>query len=112
VDVVALACLVGLKASGLTWSAGGSRALSAALMVSFGCRRARSFRVAVVVARHDRYRDSIWSSDGEISVAASVSGHERVLRPSGAELGPARRVSVDGSGLALWQPMDGLTASR
>jgi hypothetical protein len=50
---VTLACLVGLKASGLTWSASGSRALTT-LVVSFGCRGARSFRVAVFASvRHD-----------------------------------------------------------
>jgi len=49
-----------------------------------------------------------------VSVAVSGSGHGRVLRPSGAGWGlrAGIEVSVDGSGLALWQPMDGLTAFR
>jgi hypothetical protein len=98
VDVVALACLVGLKASGLTWSASGSRAL-AALMVSFGCRRARSFRVAVVVARHGIETWSGRSSEGEISVAAvsaSVAGHGRVTTQEELSWGlRAELVSMD-----------------
>jgi len=80
--------LVGLKASGLTWSAGGSRSLTA-LVVSFGRGGTRSFRVAVV-AGHDIETLSGRQVVKSLSLSLSLVMDAYSGRPSGAGRGPAR----------------------